>query len=152
MPSSTRCSARSSGSRSTPPDLPPDQFLSGGDAWRRCQAGTEDGDDFGIADMWGKWFIPGNVLRDLASLNKVEMLPWDAWGALDPADDDDHTTDEALVDELAAVTTSGDHAAIRARYQADDVRAPPRVHVLATPTGPIMVEVPELADAGRPPG
>jgi hypothetical protein len=130
-----------------PADLPAGAFLSGGDAWQRCQAGTERGDDFGIAHLWGQWFIPGNVVRDLASLNKVEMLPWDAWGALDPADADDHDYDAALVDEVAAVTTSGDFAAIQARYQADDVRVPARVHVLATMSGPQFADVEELVDS-----
>jgi hypothetical protein len=27
----------------------------------------------------GLWFVRGNVLRDLAALNGVELLPWDGW-------------------------------------------------------------------------
>jgi hypothetical protein len=30
--------------------------------------------------MNGLWFIAGNLVRDLAALNKMEMLPWDVWG------------------------------------------------------------------------
>jgi hypothetical protein len=131
-----------------PADLSPGRFLTGGDAWQRCQAGTEDGDHFGIMDMWGQWFIPGNVLRDLAALNKVEMLPWDAWGDFIPEGRDDHSYDEARIDDLAALTQSGDHAAITRRYQADDgVRVPARVWALFTPDGPELVDVPELGGA-----
>jgi hypothetical protein len=28
----------------------------------------------------GLWFMAGSVVRDLAALNKREMLPWDYWG------------------------------------------------------------------------
>jgi hypothetical protein len=132
-----------------PTDLPADAFLTGGDAWQRCRAGTADGNDFGIADQWGQWFIPGNVLRDLAALNKVEMLPWDAWGALDPegpafVEGDAH---DALVDELAALTASDDFAAITSRYDRADVRVPSRVHALFTTEGPKLVEVEALVDS-----
>ena len=33
-------------------------------------------------DMGGLWFIAGNVVRDVAALNNMEMLPWDVWGAM----------------------------------------------------------------------
>jgi|GEM_PF-1198454 len=65
-----------------PADLPSGLFLPAGEAWLRCQAGQEIGEHFGILDMWGQWFIKGNIARDLAALNKVEMLPWDGWGRL----------------------------------------------------------------------
>ena len=42
--------------------------------------------------LQGLWFVQGNVLRDLASLNRMEMLPWDVWGAMD-------MNDAALTDE-----------------------------------------------------
>ena len=64
-----------------PADLPSGLFLPAGEAWLRCQAGQEIGEHFGILDMWGRWFIKGNIARDLAALNKVEMLPWDGWVA-----------------------------------------------------------------------
>ena len=62
-------------------DLPSGLFLPAGEAWLRCQAGQEIGEHFGILNMWGQWFIKGNIARDLAALNKVEMLPWDGWVA-----------------------------------------------------------------------
>jgi hypothetical protein len=119
-----------------PGDLPGYMFLPGGAAWLRCEAGEEDGDRFGILDMWGQWFIVGNVARDLASLNKVEMLPWDSWGKLEGD----------TVTEVAALTMSGDTDAIRARYESDSaLRVPSRVTSLATLDGPKEVDVPELA-------
>ncbi|HYI61739.1 MAG TPA: transglutaminase-like domain-containing protein [Acidimicrobiales bacterium] len=127
-----------------PADLPPGRFLPAGEAWQRCRAGREDGDTFGILDQWGQWFIPGNVARDLAALNKVEVLPWDGWGeglagVGPPAGGD------TAVDEVAALTLSGDLPAIRSRYQSDpDLRVPPVVLAYATPDGPREAHVPEL--------
>lgn len=34
-----------------------------------------------LVDEHGAHWIAGNLRLDLASLNKVEMLPWDVWGA-----------------------------------------------------------------------
>ena len=65
-----------------PLDVPRDQFLVAGDAWQRCRAGKADPSAFGILDMYGLWFIAGNVIRDVAALNDHVMLPWDVWGAM----------------------------------------------------------------------
>lgn len=65
-----------------PQDVPRDRFVVAGDAWARCRAGEADPASFGIFDLQGPWFIAGNVLRDLAALNNMEMLPWDVWGAM----------------------------------------------------------------------
>ena len=63
-------------------DVPRDQFLVAADAWQRCRQDGADPDRFGIsfADLHGLWFVAGNLVRDLASLNKMEMLSWDVWG------------------------------------------------------------------------
>lgn len=127
-----------------PADLPPGLFLPAGEAWVRCQAGLEDGDTFGILDMWGQWFIRGNIARDLAALNKVEMLPWDGWGDL--AGESSPPGGDSYIDDVAALTISNDDTAIRHRYESDDgLRVPARVVALFTPTGPTEVDVPELA-------
>lgn len=131
-----------------PGDLSPGRFLTGGDAWLACQRGDEQGETFGILDEWGQWFIPGNIARDLAALNKVEMLPWDGWGDL--ASEGDAPGGDAYVDEVAALTVSGDHATIRRRYATDDgLRVPGRVLAFWTRHGPVEVDVPEAA---QPPG
>ena len=68
-----------------PGDLAPGEFLTGGEAWQLYRAGKADAANFGVddvADAWGAAEIRGNAVRDLAALNKVEVLPWDEWGQL----------------------------------------------------------------------
>jgi hypothetical protein len=92
-----------------PLDVPRDAFLVGGLAWRECRAGDRDPDRIGTsaAGLTGLWEVQGNVVRDLANLNRVEPLPWDDWGVipvhydrLDPADVD-------LLDRVAKVSAAG---------------------------------------------
>ena len=45
--------------------------------------GRAEPDTFGIFEFWGLWFVQANVVRELAALNKMELLPWDVWGADD---------------------------------------------------------------------
>lgn len=111
-------------------DVPRDRFLVAGDAWKRCRAGDADPATFGIMDMHGMWFIGGNVMRDLASLNKVEMLPWDDWGAMprpDQAISDDRLP---FWDDLAELTSHPDEHfdQLRARYADDHLSVPPVVY------------------------
>lgn len=111
-----------------PYDQPQGPFLAGTEAWRAARAGEVDPERFGILDMWGLAFIGGNVILDLACLNKVEMLPWDGWGMVtgpfDPVSDED----AAVFDDVAAVVATGDITAIRARYDNDDrLRVPPKI-------------------------
>ncbi|WP_246642373.1 transglutaminase-like domain-containing protein [Rhizobium croatiense] len=69
-------------------DQPPGKFLRAGEAWQRCRAGSADPAKFGIFDESGLWFIAMNLVRDLAALNNMEMLPWDDWGAMPQAEDE----------------------------------------------------------------
>ncbi len=102
-------------------DMPTGQFVTGGEAWQRYRAGQDDPQLFGILTWWGMPFVRGNVIRDLASLQRVEVLPWDGWPVMDGASDD-------LVDEVAKVTTAGDTQAARALYEAvEALRVPPVV-------------------------
>ncbi|MGK3966681.1 transglutaminase domain-containing protein [Sorangium sp. So ce118] len=111
-------------------DVPRDRFLVAGDAWAKCRAGEADPSKFGFLDMRGLWFIAGNVARDLAALNRMEMLPWDDWGAMVGLDEplrDDHL---ALFDRVAAVTRSPDarFAELRSLYEGDErLRVPKTV-------------------------
>ena len=61
-----------------PLDVPERAFWAGGKAWQACRAGEADPELFGIMHMWGLWYVSGNLSLDVASLNGVEMLPWDA--------------------------------------------------------------------------
>ena len=108
-------------------DQPPGRFLPGGEAWQRCRRGEADPATFGILDMWGLWFVQSNVVRDLAALNKVELLPWDVWGRMAFKEDPDPDT-ASLTDAVADTVAGGDLAAIRRIYEDnDDVRVPDKV-------------------------
>ena len=68
-----------------PLDVPRDRFLVAGEGWLRCRKGEADPKTFGVSvlGLMGLWMVRGNVVRDLAALNKAEVLPWDAWGVGD---------------------------------------------------------------------
>ena len=112
-------------------DVPRGKFLVAGDAWRLCRDGGADPARFGLSllNEGGYWWIAANLLRDVAALNNMEMLPWDAWGAM-PAPGET-ISDElyALFDRLAGLTRDPDaaFAELTAAY-ADDSR----LHVPAT--------------------
>ncbi len=108
-----------------PADVPAGRFLSGGEAWRRCRSGHEDPARFGISRWWGAWFVRNNVVRDLAALNEVELLPWDRWGLMDEESALGEGPADRLVDEVAAVAAAGDWPALRELYASDArLRAP----------------------------
>ena len=112
-----------------PLDVPRGQFLVGGEAWRRCRAGEADPSSFGIMDLRGLWFVAGNLVRDIAALNNMEMLPWDVWGGmLQPGET---PAEERLARLDAAVALSlapDDHFdQLRALYGDADWRVPERV-------------------------
>lgn len=79
-------------------DVPHDRFITGGAAWTMCKNGA-DPDTFGIHDMHGWWFILGDMVRDLAALVKIPLLPWDIWGCMK---EDVHAPDE-LLERIARV-------------------------------------------------
>lgn len=104
-----------------PLDVPRDRFLVGGRAWQVCRSGEQDPDSFGIFEMKGLGFVRGNLVRDLAALNKVELLPWDCWGVI-LHERIDHPDDVRLLDEIAAMTAADapEFEQVRIRYQADE--------------------------------
>lgn len=107
-----------------PLDLSDDQFVTAGHAWRAWRSGTADAGRYGLSaiDEHGAHWIGHNLRLDLASLNKVEMLPWDIWGAgWEPGDTPDDATLD-LFDEVAALTVEpdADFAALRDLYDADE--------------------------------
>lgn len=110
-----------------PLDVPEEQFWTGGKAWQVCRAGEEDPEKFGIFDMHGMWFIRGNALRDLASLNNLEILPWDGWGLIMKDEKDFTEADREVVDAAAVLTLAGnqDFAAMQAFYEKEPGVYPP---------------------------
>jgi hypothetical protein len=104
-------------------DVPHDRFVIAGDAWAQSRAGEVDPAHFGLSFLneGGLWFIAGNLLRDAAALNNVEMLPWDVWGAM-PGPHEPLTAEQlALFDRLAALTRTPDAAfdELRSLYQSE---------------------------------
>jgi len=111
-------------------DVPRGRFVIAGDAWRECRAGRQDPNKFGIMQMTGLWFVAGNVLRDFAALNNVEMLPWDVWGPMLRPGDTADAQQLALFDRLAALTRSPDasFAELRELYERGaDLKVPATV-------------------------
>jgi hypothetical protein len=121
-------------------DVPRDRFIVGGKAWQMCRRGEQDADKFGIFDMHGLGFVRGNLVRDVASLNRMELLPWDCWGVILNESLDD-SADLAVLDEAASCTASDvvDFEAIRTRYESD-----PRFRVNGTLLSYVMGNMVEV--------
>jgi len=125
-------------------DVPRDKFLVAGDAWRRCRRGDADPASFGFSLLGqaGNWWIAANLVRDVAALANMEMLPWDVWGAMlgwdEPIDDERL----ALFDRLAGLTRDPDaaFADLTAAYTADDrLRVPATVYnAVLSRTEPVL--------------
>lgn len=112
------------GIRFDPTDVPRDQFIVAGEAWQMCRFGTATPEQFGIFDMHGWWFIWGNIIRELLSFNKIEILPWDFIpGCMTHALEDSLVdgSELGLYDGIAALTLAGDLAfdAMLAIYERD---------------------------------
>lgn len=103
-----------------PLDVPRDQFIVGGKAWQMCRSGEQDAAKFGIFDMNGLGFVRGNLVRDVAALNKMELLPWDCWGVILKEALDD-SNDLVVLDEVASLTAGDvpDFEALRGHYESD---------------------------------
>ena len=108
--------------RFDPLDVPRDQFIVGGKAWQLCRAGQADPETFGIFDMHGLWFVRGDFVRDVAALNKIELLPWDSWGIIEARDEDLSADDLAFLDRVAELTCDAvpEFDRVRAWYESDN--------------------------------
>ncbi len=129
-----------------PLDVPRDQFLVGGRAWQLCRAGQADPDSFGIFDMKGLWFIAGDFIRDVASLNKMELLPWDSWGMMRGRDEDLTEEDKLYLDRLAELTAGDvpEFEKLRDLYENDSRVKVPQVITSYTDRGPQQVDLGSL--------
>ena len=112
-------------------DVPRDAFLVAADAWSSCRSAELDPDLFGIsfAKLKGLWYVAGNLVRDLAALNRHEMRPWDVWGA-QPAPNSTLDSEQlALFDSLADVTAAADahFADLRRLYAQTGLEVPARI-------------------------
>ena len=122
-----------------PGDVPRDAFLTAGEAWRLLQVEPGLGDRFGISfvGIAGGWFAAGNLLRDLAALNKVEVQVWDWWSfATGISDAMAIPMEKTLILNEITETISGENpdlGGIRALYGRADLAVPERV--VAYPDG-----------------
>jgi len=129
-------------------DVPRDRFVTAGSAWLGVRSGRIDPATCGVASVGitGAWFVAGSVVRDLAALNKREMLPWDYWGIareLRPGVPVSAATATRL-DAVATLTANQEPhwKTLREIYEPDDALRVPAV-VLSFPGGaPIEVAVP----------
>ena len=125
-----------------PLDVPRDQFIVGGKAWLSCRGGETDPEKFGIFDMRGMWFIRGNLIRDVAALNKVELLPWDGWGLIDHEFEKLSQGDLILFDEIASMTSDEvDFYAIRNLYESNEGLLVPPIIKSYTQSGTIEIKL-----------
>lgn len=111
-----------------PEALAPGQFLTGGEAWTLYRSGSIDPDLFGVAGTdhaWGVGEIRGNAIRDLASLNGLEMLPWDEWGRMTASYQGTTGPEyDALMDQIADACATDEPAAISKVYASEDLTVP----------------------------
>lgn len=115
-------------------DVPRTIFLVPASAWQRCRAGEADAATFGTinGDLHGLWFIAGNLVKDLAALNKTEMLQWDVWSGMPrPNNTMQNKKTLAFFDRLADLLQDPDanFAALLKFYADPDngIAVPPRV-------------------------
>jgi hypothetical protein len=118
-------------------DVPRDRFLTAGDAWTLCRAGKADPNLFGIfnGNKRGLWFIAAELIRDVAALNKMEVLVWDVWGAMPAPDAQLDAKQLRYFDRLAALTRDPDasFAELTTLYREDEgVHVPPVVFNVIT--------------------
>jgi hypothetical protein len=110
-----------------PDDLATGEFLSGGEAWMAFRDGRIDAAHFGVygTENWGPAEIRGNAIKDLAAMNKVEMLPWDEWGRMTASYEGKTNPDyDELIDTIATVSASNDPAAVTDLYASADLAVP----------------------------
>ena len=97
-----------------PHDLTDQDFITAGKAWQMCREGTISPKICGIDDLHGLWFVRGQLLRDFAALNKIEIVPylsgiemsfdWSIWELMSKSDDELSKNEFELLDTIAALT------------------------------------------------
>jgi hypothetical protein len=131
-----------------PCDVPRDRFVTAGLAWLGVRSNRIDPATCGVstAGITGAWFVAGSVVRDLAALNKREMLPWDYWGIAREMRPGIPLTEAtaARIDALAALIADpdADWKTLRETYDREETFRVPQI-VMNFPKGvPTEVAVP----------
>lgn len=103
--------------------ITPTQFVTAGHAWQAWRRGKLDAGRCGLSAIneHGTHWIAGNLRLDFASLNKIEMLPWDVWGEGWRPGEQPTDAQLNLFDTIAALTVDPDTklAELRRRYETD---------------------------------
>jgi hypothetical protein len=93
-------------------------------AWQRWRCGDLDASRCGLSgiDEHGAHWIANNLRLDFAALNKVEMLPWDVWGAGWKPGEQPTDAQLEFFDGVAELSVDVDRRFedVRERYDADE--------------------------------
>ncbi len=122
-----------------PRDLKEGEFISAGEAWIMCREHGADPSKFGIGadidpalgiySLHGLWFIRGQLLRDIAALNKVETVPyliricqgldWKSWHLVYARDEELTPRELRFLDKMARLTldVNANFDQIREQYE-----------------------------------
>jgi hypothetical protein len=88
------------------------------------------------------WFIRGNLIRDIAALNKVELLPWDGWGLIDRDDESISHRELILLDDIASMTSDEvDFLAVRELYETNEGLVVPPIIKSYSASGTIEIDL-----------
>lgn len=130
----------------SPLDIPNEQFITGAQAWAMCRKAEKNPERFGIAcdpklfrleSLNGLWFVRGNLLRDFAALNKVELEPflvrigkgldWFSWRLISESDDKLGSNDYEILDRISRLSLNPDDnfAEVRNTFQGNEAVRPP---------------------------
>lgn len=109
-------------------DMSPDEFITGGKAWQMIRANEISDFKFGFhPDALGAWVVRYDLPRDLAALNKFEMLSGDSWGDMEKQEALVNGKDRKLLDEAAkwSLAPNQDFEAMHQFYEStDSLRVP----------------------------
>jgi hypothetical protein len=137
-----------------PLNVPHDRFLTAPRAWLELRAGVGDAERFVVApdldipDTRGWPYLRHNLIHDLATWNKTEMLLWDGWGLIEAPEPLDAGHAETL-DHLARLISD---RGCPVENMQDWARRPefrlPAVVTSYSPASPIplQVDVSRIAD------
>lgn len=108
-------------------------FVSAADAWKRSRRALADLARLGIAeaDYRRLWFVGAALMRDVAAINGVEVLPADVWGAVPTHRLHPSASDLDLLDHLAEVADDLDERLPELRrcfMQDERLRVPSHVY------------------------
>lgn len=87
-----------------------ENFLVAGKVWLGAKNDQYNPDIYGVKaiNIKGLWFIRADVYRDLASLNKIELLPWDYTKYYDQRISELSEIDLLLTDQIANIISQED--------------------------------------------